>query len=1116
MRHVHPATTTTVTVDSAQMRSPRERLTRRGHAAWLLLALAIAPALQATQDPSAVQVAFKAEEGTWMSLDVAPDGKRIVFDLLGDLYSVGIDGGAAVALVSGESFDTQPVFSPDGREIAFISDRDGSENLWVAAADGTAARALSRGDNGVLVGPAWSADGRQVVVTRFEQRNRLVGEIPGTLWAYPRTGGAGMQIPAKATTGNAGASSTAGQDKADVDRGLRGIGASASADGRHLYFAGGGDGNYEVRRRDLRTGQVLTVIHGPREGSGFFQPVPSPDGRYIAYATGWEGSTELRLRSLVDGSDRRIAYPIEPTLAAEPIPFQGLLPRYAFTPDSTSIVIAHGGKLRRVDLRNAEQQTIPFHANVALQAHRSPRPGLTDEGGAVRARLIQAPALSPDGSRIAFSAFGKLYQMTLSDGVAKRLTETPLTADAATENQPAWSPDGQWIAYTSWSRRDGGQVWRIRSDGSAAPVQITRTAGYYRKPVYAPDGASLLVLRSWMHEQLQLIVPRGYDPQRPFLQDLVRIPLADGHAGSDGILVTQLPGFTGAIDHGRPVFHPSRPLVWIHTRDGLQEIALDGSTTRTLVTLSAQDNDGEGTTVDELFPSPDGRHLLVLHNHQLYLMEMPAAGRSGEGVTLELAGSKPIASLRRLTEIGADHVGWSSDGRDIFWSVGSSFYRQPLREALSQASSTPPLSDVGLMCREDALTPYQVVATLPRAAPTRTHALVLRGARVATMRGDEIIENADIVIDGTRIAAVGKRGTVDIPAGAEIRDVSGKTITPGFVDTHAHYWGIGRGIVDYGIWEHRVALAHGITASLDPQSFTADMFVYQDLIDAGVMEGPRAYTTGPGIFDTAGASDDRKAACILRRYRDHYRTGIVKSYMVGDRAHRQHMTRAARSLDMLLVAENWGSPRYALTQAIDGFATNEHASDALDYHEDVATLYAQLGTGYSPTTLIGGAAGMAAVDYFIARENALDDAKLNRFTPRFVLNQRLRRADWAPKEDFAFERIAASAATIFRAGGNVGLGSHSELQGLGYHWEMQALSMGGLRPHEVLQIATRGSSSVLDRRKDMGTVAAGQYADLIIFDRNPLLDIHDTRAFRQLVKNGCLYNADTLEKVGPC
>lgn len=1108
MRHSNPVATATT---GPRMRD-RRLSGKRIHALWLLLGFAVAPALQATQDHPAVEVAFPVEEGTWMSLDVAPDGKRIIFDLLGDLYTVDVEGGDATALVTGSSFDTQPVFSPDGREIAFISDRDGSENLWIAAADGSGARALSRGDNGVLIAPAWSADGRQIHVTRFEQRNRLVGDIPGTLWSYPRAGGAGMPIPGKAMTGKTSAPSTAEGDKADVDSGLRGIGARASADGRHLYFAAGGDGNYEVRRRDLRSGQVLTVIHGPRQGPGFFQPVPSPDGRYIAYATGWEGGTELRLRSLVDGSDRRIAYPIEPTLAAEPIAFQGLLPRYAFTPDSTAIVIAHGGKLRRVDLRNAEQRTIPFRAKVALQVHRSPRPGLVDEDGPVRARLIQAPSLSPDGSRIAFSAFGKLYQMALSDGVAKRLTDTPLTADAATENQPAWSPDGQWIAYTSWSRRDGGQVWRIRSDGASAPVQITRTAGYYRKPVYAPDGASLLVLRSWMHEQLQLIVPRGYDPQRPFLQDLVRIPLADGSAGGDGTLVTQLPGFTGAIDHGRPVFHPTRPLVWIHTRDGLQEIALDGGSTRTLVKLGAQDNDGEGTTVDDLFPSPDGRQLLVLHNHQLYLMDMPA----GADVELELAGSKPIASLRRLTEIGADHVGWSSDGRDIFWSVGSSFYRQPLREAQSRASSSPPPPEVGTMCREDALTPYQVVATLPRAAPTRTHALVLRGARVATMRGDEIIENADIVIDGTRIAAVGKRGTVDIPAGASIRDVSGKTITPGFVDTHAHYWGIGRGIVDYGIWEHRVALAHGITASLDPQSFTADMFVYQDLIDAGVMEGPRAYTTGPGIFDNAGASNDRKAACILRRYRDHYRTGMVKSYMVGDRAHRQHMTRAARSLDMLLVAENWGSPRYALTQAIDGFATNEHASDALDYQQDVATLYARLGTGYSPTTLIGGAGGLPAADYFVARDNPLDDAKLNRFTPRFVLNERLRRADWAPKEDFAFERIAASAAKIFRAGGNVGLGSHSELQGLGYHWEMQALSMGGLRPHEVLQIATRGSSSVLDRRKDMGTIAPGQYADLIIFDRNPLLDIHDTRAFGQLVKNGCLYNADTLEKIGPC
>src|SRR5499425_1658451 len=92
--------------------------------------------------PTPRPLKFTTDEGTWMSVDVSPDGRTLVFDLLGDLYTVPITGGSATRITSGQAFDAMPSFSPDGRQVAFVSDRSGAPNLWVANADGTQPRQL--------------------------------------------------------------------------------------------------------------------------------------------------------------------------------------------------------------------------------------------------------------------------------------------------------------------------------------------------------------------------------------------------------------------------------------------------------------------------------------------------------------------------------------------------------------------------------------------------------------------------------------------------------------------------------------------------------------------------------------------------------------------------------------------------------------------------------------------------------------------------------------------------------------------------------------------------------------------------------------------------------------
>lgn len=1079
-------------------------------AVFSLLSISLYMSIAASAAPGLIS--FETHEGTWLSVTAAPDGRELLFDLLGDIYRLPMSGGTAQPVLTGASFDTQPVFSPTGSHFAFISDRSGSENVWIADANGTNMRALSHDADAVFVSPAWSADGRSIYVTRFSSRSRLDSEIQARLWVFD-LGGGGKPLTDEQRRAQAAA------DSDDADSGdeysiEQPLGAALSPDGRFLYFsATGRRGKYDIVRRDLHTGDSIILISGAARDRGLLQPVISPSGTLLAYAVDVEGRTQLRLRNLLNGDDRELLAEIENSLANMTPAFQGLLPHYGFTADSSAIVIAYGGQIRYVNVANGAARVIPFNAMVQMDAAPRVETPLLSEAGPVRSRIIQGAQLAPDGRRLAFSAFGKVYVVRLPGGKARRLTSTPLSEDAMTENQPAWSPDGRWITFTSWSSSAGGHLWKIRSTGEGTPERLTRQPGYYRKPVFTPDGRAVVALYSSVYDRVNLLVPRGWNPELPAAQELVRVP----SAGGDRELLAELPPSVRRTDHGRIQFmagvareHDSgvagapEASMMIYTSEGLLQMPLQGGATRQVLQVFGANVLQRKAAVDDLALSPDRRWALVLQNFQLYLLALPSAGTPAQ---VDL--NAPAVGLHRITEIGADEFGWSADGKQVYWTVGSSLFRVPLQRLLQRpdiaAASTTD-------CSDDEFERVNIDVTLPRELPDGSS--LLCGARVLTMKGDQSIENADILIRGNRIAALGARGSITVPDDAMVLDFSGKTITPGFSDSHAHYWRIGRQVLDYDNWEYRIALAYGITTSLDPQSFTTDMFVYQDLLDAGVMRGPRAYTTGPGIFEPNHIASVRQGKCILRRYRDHYRTSVVKSYMIGSRSQRQQMAQAARELGMRLVTENWGVPRYALTQAMDGFATNEHASDAIDYFDDIAQLYARTGIGYSPTTLIGGAAGLPGINYFLTRRDLLNDEKLNRFTPRRVLDERLRGVTWLPQEQFIIRRLAESAARIARAGGHVSIGGHSELQGLGYHFEMQALAQG-LRPREVLEIATRGTASVLGRATESGSLEPGKYADLLVFERDPSVDITNTESLTHVMKNGRLFEASTLREINP-
>jgi hypothetical protein len=449
---------------------------------------------------------------------------------------------------------------------------------------------------------------------------------------------------------------------------------------------------------------------------------------------------------------------------------------------------------------------------------------------------------------------------------------------------------------------------------------------------------------------------------------------------------------------------------------------------------------------------------------------------------------------------------WSADGQTIGWALGSTWYERPRAEidlAPGNAGDLPDVAGTALSARID----------LPRGiiAPGT---IVLRGATVLTMDGDSTISDADVIVTDGRFAAVVPRGSSAIPANATIRDVGGKWIVPGFIETHDHIADVRRQVLDFESWGPLANLAYGVTTAFDPSTLTIDMIAYDDAIETGMMVGSRIPSTGPAIFSFNEFTSYPQVEAVLRRYRDHYRLGNIKMYRSGNRRVRQWIAQAAGKLGLNPTTEGALAMKLDLTQMIDGFAGHEHALTAEPLRDDVLSLMAGLGVSYTTTLQIGNG-GPEGQDYFIARDQVADDPKLNRFAPRFIVDMKMRNRTYRPLDAYFFPLVAQSAARLYRRGGLVGIGSHGEVPGLGFHWEMEAHVIGGMTPDEVLHAATIGSARTIGREDDLGTIEAGKIADLVVLDRDPRANIRNTLAIHAVMQSGRLRDGETLDELWP-
>ena len=1145
---------------------------------FALVALAIVGALPAAAQGGAAAAAtppaaglplksarthtFTTSKGTWISLDVSPDGQSIVFDILGDIYTMPITGGRATRITSGMGYDAQPRFSPDGKKIVFVSDRSGGENLWTMNADGKDTTALTSGNNNQYISPVYSPDGKYVVASRS-------GGTFGTakLWQFHVDGGRGIPL----TTTPA------------LPPQLKMLGAAYGKDPRYIWFAARtGDwqynsigAQYQLHVWDRENGRVSQMTR--RQGSAF-RPQLSPDGKYLTYAARFETKTGLRLRNLESQQEDWLAFPVQRDEIESRAPMDAY-PGYSFTPDSKAIVVSYGGEIWRVPVDKTPATKIPFEAEVKLEM--GPELKFTyrvDTTSSFTAKQIRDIAPSPDGTKLAFSALDRLYVVDLPGGTPKRVT----TATVG-EFGPTWSPDSKSLAYVTWNDAAGGGLMRATLDPKKGwSSKALSMSGLFNDVAWSPAGDKVVAVRAASREMQEA----GAAFFGPAASEFVWVN-ANG-----GALTVIMP--TSGM--GNPHFSSNPDRIYAYGRDGLQSFRWDGTDLKTHLKVTGPLPPGAGgmpTTLDAglddkasqwiggraarpiaLTPatpthledpteptppqpppaglvliSPSGDAALAMVGMDFYMIQVPVVGATAPTVSVADVSSAAVP-IKKLNEIGGEFPTWAAGGKKVMWSLGNAMWSYDiargkavddslkadgkLKAELRKAPATKDsMARVDSIAKADTSAarkkdkpgykPDEVriaVAAL-RDAPKGT--VVFRGAKAITMKGHEIVENADIVITDNRIVAIGARGSVTVPTGAKIIDVAGKVIMPGMVDTHYHPQWLTPQLHNTQTWQYLAELAYGTTTTRDPQTATTDFLTYGDRVSTGDMIGPRIYTTGPGVFSNEPVRDLEHAKQILSRYAKYYDTKTLKMYMSGNRQQRQWIIMAAKELGIMPTTEGGLDQKLNMTHGIDGYPGIEHTLPITPKYDDVFQWYKGTGTFNSPTLIVeyGGPFGEG---WFYQSEDLLGDAKLRHFTHPVDIDTKVRRrgagnapgpAGFAVKEEYAMWQHAEDVAKTVAAGGKIGVGSHGQLQGLGMHWELWLLQSGGLPTHDALRAATIVGAEAIGMDTDLGSLEPGKMADLLVLDKDPLVNIRNSNTINMVMVNGRLFDGNTLDEVYP-
>ncbi|UEG54564.1 amidohydrolase family protein [Mucilaginibacter daejeonensis] len=1016
-----------------------------------------------TSQGNTKKVTINTNEGTWMNLDVSPDGKTIAFDLLGDIYIMPITGGKATLISGGKAWEVQPRFSPDGKQIAFTSDRDGGDNIWIMNADGGARHPVTKENFRLLNNPAWTPDGQYIVARKHFTATRSLGA--GELWMYHKIGGEGVQLTKRKNDQ---------QDAGEPVVSPKGTFVYWSEDvtpgPNFQYNKDPNQGIYAIKRLNRNTGETETVTGG---AGGACRPQLSHDGKLLAFVKRVRLKSVLYIHNLGTGEE----WPVYNNLShdqQETWAIFGTYPNFNWLPDDQHIIFYANGKIWNVDISTLNATNIPFEVtsqqSITDALHFQQK--VFQEEFTVK--MIRQLTTSPDGKRVAFNAAGYIYLKDLPSGKPERVTTS-----REFEYEPSFSPDGKQLVYTTWSDENKGTVSMVDLTTKRI-TRVTTERGLYYSPKFSNKGDKIIYRKGEGNDVLGYAF--GKEPG---------IYIAPATGGSPQLI----------LNNGvRPQFSSDDSKIFYQSTEAdkkafkMLDLLKPGISPKTLYTSQY---------ATQFSPSPDGKWMAFTELYNCYITPMTMTGNAQE-----LSSTNKALPLSRLTRDAGTYLHWSRNSEQLMWTLGPKYYKRSIRQAFpftdmdndkEKPSTDTAGTDIGLRLRTDV--PAGKIA--------------FTNVRIITMKGEEVIDKGTIVIDQNVIMALGK--DVTPPADAKVYNMQGKTIIPGLVDVHGHLGVSPDGISPQQDWHYFANLAYGVTTSHDPSSNTEMVFSQSEMLKAGNMVGPRVYSTGTILY---GADGDFKAVInsvddALSHLRRLKAVGAfsVKSYNQPRREQRQQIIEAARQLQMEVVPEGGSTFFTNMSMIADGHTGIEHNIPVWPVYKDVKSFWNASRTGYTPTLIVTYGSQFGE-NYWYDRNEVWKNEHLLSFTPPSIIDARSRRRSTSEYGDYGHIDAAKATKYIADGGTRVNLGAHGQLQGLGAHWELWMLGQGGFTPMQALRCATINGAAYLGMDKEIGSLEVGKLADLVILNQNPLDDIRHSDNIKYVMVNGRLYDSDSMNQIG--